>query len=103
MSCEHPALQVASTHCAVAGDSDEASPAIVPIRAKWCKMIVVPDLAGRHAVRPRHGDHDMANPGDLPVNNPKRPTAAWTYVVAVLLALATMIWAFWLIDQSRSG
>ena len=45
----------------------------------------------------------MANPGDLPVNKSKRPTAAWTYVVAVLLALATMIWAFGLIDQSRSG
>jgi hypothetical protein len=45
----------------------------------------------------------MANPGGLPVNKLKRSTAAWTYVVAVLLALATMIWAFSLIDQSRSG
>lgn len=45
----------------------------------------------------------MANRGELPVNKLKRPMAAWTYVAAVLLALAIMVWAFWLIDHSRSG
>jgi hypothetical protein len=45
----------------------------------------------------------MANRGELPVNKSKRPTAAWTYAAAILLALAIMVWAFWLIDHSRSG
>jgi hypothetical protein len=45
----------------------------------------------------------MANRDELPVNNSKRPTAAWTYAAAVLVALAIMVWAFSVIDQSRSG
>lgn len=45
----------------------------------------------------------MANRGELPVNKSKLSTAAWTYAVAVLLALTIMVWAFWLIDNSRSG
>jgi hypothetical protein len=45
----------------------------------------------------------MANRGELPVKNAKPPTAAWTYAAAIVLALGIMVWAFWLIDHSRSG
>lgn len=45
----------------------------------------------------------MANRGELPVTKSKRPTAAWTCAAAVLLALGITVWAFWLIDHSRSG
>jgi hypothetical protein len=45
----------------------------------------------------------MANRRELPSKKSKPPTAAWTYAAAIVLALGIMVWAFWLIDQSRSG
>jgi hypothetical protein len=44
----------------------------------------------------------MANRGELPLKKAKPPTAAWTYLAAVVV-LGIMAWGLWLIDHSRSG
>jgi hypothetical protein len=45
----------------------------------------------------------MANRGELPIKPTKLPMAAWAYAAAIVLALGITVWAFWLIDYSRTG
>lgn len=44
----------------------------------------------------------MANRGELPIKT-KLPMAAWVYAAAIVLALGITVWAFWLIDYTRTG